>query len=126
MKNDREMLELAAKAAQAAGLKVRLADEHGYYGEDKICAVLLDDSSQKIVAVWNPRDDDGDALRLAVQLDFTIEQNIAFHRSCVLASIPGQKSVFATEFFELWANDKRAATRLAIVRAAAEIGKAMP
>jgi hypothetical protein len=34
--------------------------------------------------------------------------------------------MFETEFFEAWADDKAAATRRAIVRAAAEVGKGMP
>lgn len=56
---------------------------------------------------------------------FSFEQNIAFHRSCALANIPTQKSVFATGFFEPWGDDKQVATRRSIVRAAAEIGRAM-
>lgn len=115
---DRELLELAAKAA---GLKIDKSPYNGggrgNTGFDMVGNAVLDWHNNE---TWNPLADDGDALRLAVKLDFSIEQNIAFHRSCVLAYIPGQKSVFATEFFELWANDKQAATRRAIVRAAAE------
>lgn len=63
--NDRALLELAAKAARGAGLNVRLADESGYEGDDKIHAVVLDDAGERIIAIWNPLTDDGDALRLA-------------------------------------------------------------
>ena len=96
---DKEMLELAAKAA-------------GY---------CLTDGSQgyrtfrcKGGVEWNPMDDDGDALRLACDCFIDIE----FGSEYVIANGP---QGYATEDFK--DSDRRAATRYAIVRAAAEIGK---
>ena len=75
---------------------------------------------------WVPRDDDGDALRLAVKLNldimFDVDQGGAF------VSVG---SWFGDEDEGSWCKeylhkDAAAATRLAIVRAAAEIGKTMP
>lgn len=104
---DRELLELAAKAAGY----VLQETEDGY-------ECNFDDSR-----IWNPLTDDGDALRLAVKLKFHVGIN------------PGNK-VFCTPtysdkptMFESCerdgVQDPHAATRLAIVRAAAEIGKGM-
>ena len=103
MMNDKELLELAAKAAG-----YRLANtKPGYplYVENGI-------------GIWNPLTDDGDALRLAVGLKFGI-------------SIPVHKTICADVicFLDSSVNvreggtDPYAATRRAIVRAAAEIGK---
>jgi hypothetical protein len=59
---------------------------------------------------WNPLTDDGDALRLAVKLDLLNSPRVAHE--------------IAVERFTRNA-DKLTATRRAIVRAAAEIGKGM-
>ncbi len=59
---------------------------------------------------WNPLTDDGDALRLAMKLDLLNSPRVAHE--------------IAVERFTRNA-DKLAATRRAIVRAAAEIGKGM-
>ena len=95
---DRELLELAAKAA---GIEIK----YNYLGtQDARCA-------------WYPLTDDGDALRLAVKLRLTI-----YHTSVgVSASEPEGRSML-----ELNGTDPYAATRRAIVRAAAEIGRQMP
>ena len=103
---DRELLEAAAKAAGmpafasgATGLRVSHDGVRSGY-------------------IWNPLTDDGDALRLAVKLGIDISQ------------FP------VTEKVEAWAHmsyglgedykgDPYAATRRAIVRAAAEIGKSI-
>jgi len=103
---DQELLELAAKAAGmpafasgATGLRVSHDGRRSGY-------------------IWNPLTDDGDALRLAVKLGIDISQ------------FP------VTEKVEAWAHmsyglgedykgDPYAATRRAIVRAAAEIGKSI-
>jgi hypothetical protein len=57
------------------------------------------------VIPWNPLTDDGDALRLAVKLNVPLDG---------FTIAPSE-----------WMNDPYAATRRAIVRAAAEIGKGM-
>jgi len=105
---DRELLELAAKAY---GLQVKgwVGDCLSYFNQVTEYAGYGD---------WNPLDDDGDALRLAVKLsmDIWLEPGApevwVIHESAVegLISEPVGK-------------DPYAATRRAIVRAAAEIGK---
>ena len=100
---DRELLELAAKAA---GYTLR---EH-YAGFPLI--------AEELNAAWNPLTDDGDALRLAVKLQFNFNLE-DFNTIDVWCSDTCKN---ATEEFT---DDPYAATRKAIVRAAAEIGKGM-
>lgn len=104
---DRELLELAAKAA---GLQIATwsnCQPGGFLARD-----CLPERRERF---WNPLTDDGDALRLAVRC----AQLFGFFR-----------------FMRVWLvcmsdeagspSDPSAATRRAIVRAAAEIGKTMP
>lgn len=115
--NDRELLEYAAKAA---GFVI---DEYPrnerswawvYRSVDRPNAV-----GQRLLFKWNPRNDDGAALRLAVKLQISVEQ--------WPDSGDGEGSYCLTGdcIFEHHKNDSESATRLAIVRAAAEIGKLM-
>ena len=99
---DRELLGLAAKAA---GYEVL-----DWYGE----RYTTTDGDR--LFPWNPLADDGDALRLAVKLKID-----TLHRREVWATIAG-KGLQLSEAFD---EDPNAATRRAIVRAAAEIGMAM-
>ena len=105
---DREMLELAAKAA-GIDTKRCLQYEDGAF-----------DWPGK-VGRWNPLTDDGDALRLAVKLaiDFKI-RNGATWWDCL------KSDGFVYWGHEPHNDDPLAATRRAIVRAAAEIGRQMP
>ena len=96
--NDKELLELAAKAA-------------GIEWPQKIS-----DFSRQYDGVrsWNPLTDDGDALRLAVKLSLSI-----WRYDTLSTSKPN---------FTDWQCDERgddpyATTRRAVVRAAAEIGR---
>jgi len=104
--NDKELLELAARAF---GI-----DVIGPMGNSGL--VLF--SGRR----WNPLSDDGDALRLAVKLNI----DISFDEEAGLVSVlsPGASS-FKSIIVEDINNDWYEATRRAIVRAAAEIGKAM-
>ena len=105
MMSDKESLELAAKAAG-----YRLANtKPGYplYVENGI-------------GIWNPLTDDGDALRLAVKLHINIE--IWNVDNLVRANIYVKDRGHGC-FEEHYTTDPYAATRRAIVRAAAEIGK---
>ena len=100
--NDKKLLELAAKAAGIDWFDDPAA-KHG-------CGLHM-----KSGPFWNPLTDDGDALRLAVKLGLAI--NIT--PSKIYASdgrIDGVNEVMDT-------SDPYAASRRAIVRAAAEIGK---
>lgn len=99
MKTDRELLELAALAA-------------GYQpqGMEQGLMYLLG-----VQNGWNPLTDDGDALRLAVRLELVVAQQgsraVAARHDCI-------------DQIEAHGIDPFAATRRAIVRAAAEIGRA--
>jgi hypothetical protein len=103
---DREILELAAKAA---GLRLFI---WGAKGAENYCIKNADGSPGDR---WNPLTDDGDALRLAVRLslDIHVDSNLT-------------EVIYLDATTEAHLNDPYAATRRAITRAAAEIGKAMP
>ncbi len=125
---DRELLGLAAKAAGIAlrwpgagsGLHPRRTDDDSWN-------------------TWNPLEDDGDALRLAVKL------NVWPYASCEeggcgrigvwhMAESGRMTDTYGVDCW--WGDDapdtanrsssKQSATRNAIVRAAAEIGRGMP
>ena len=122
---DRELLELAAKAA---GIK---KDDSPYNGGgfgndgfDCMGNMVLDWHNNKH---WNPLTDDGDALRLAVKLKIHHRQysNQVQIRGCWCRDGYIEASCKDIEEREPIGNDPYAATRRAIVRAAAEIGKAM-
>jgi hypothetical protein len=102
---DKKLLELAAKAA-------------GYFFDG---TTLRNTSTDFEYNGWNPLDDDGDALRLAVMLGFDVEVgSMARGFVAVRTNTDNWK-----EFRERHDTDPLAATRRAIVRAAAEIGRNM-
>ena len=112
--NDRELLELAAKA-----IGVQLVwGEKLKVGPDVVDCTDMPyvKSNQPDVGdeYWNPLDDDGDALRLMVDLRILLRQ-----RSDM---VDAKASPFVA-MRELYGTDPYAATRRAIVRAAAAIGK---
>lgn len=108
---DRELLEYASKAA---GVNVWTDIDGNYYSEGFGVAERP----------WNPLTDDGDALRLAVKLKIRMEHNgPSGTTDRIMASPKGMGHCYGEALYE---GDPYAATRRAIVRAAAEIGKAMP
>lgn len=75
----------------------------------------------KITGGWNPVDDDADAFKLAVKLEFDIQQDT----DNVQVWFWLDEAFKDAEFLTVDVGDDRfAATRLAITKAAAEIGKA--
>jgi hypothetical protein len=113
---DRELLEAAAKACGIDGAYGVASDDYYYDGNvEGILTILPDGQSY----VWNPLTDDGDALRLMVKLRLTV--NCSYDEVAICGQEFTQKEVF----IERNGEDPLAATRLAIVRAAAEIGKEM-
>lgn len=113
--NEREMLEMAAKAS---GFELRFSPEWHDVGEPQI---RVNRGRCTDWEYWNPLRDDGHALRLAVNLDMQIIVNRVDGFVRVIAGYNGE-IVIEEEF----GDDMYAATRLAITRAAAQIGKAMP
>lgn len=105
---DRELLELAAKAAGIELVDIDIIGGVYKTGPDQFCR-------------WNPLANDGDALRLAVQLRL-----FPINFACI---VNGEEliEVYCRDgsVLEPTAPDLNAATRRAIVRAAAEIGKEM-
>jgi hypothetical protein len=112
--NDRELLELAAKAT---GLEIRMKhyEVGGWHCQwhhviDKGIDEWID---------WNPLTDDGDALRLAVKLQLKIE-----HYSLTSDGFDRVGAGHGNAPIK-YENDPYAAARRAITRAAAEIGKTL-
>jgi hypothetical protein len=110
---DKELLELAAKAAgiEPDGLEpIKNSLDYIPFFEN-----------------WNPLEDDGDALRLAVKLNLNLEHSwivVSGDDHYPMASVHAS---FGNEVncYELKESDPYAATRRAIVNAAAEIGRGM-
>jgi hypothetical protein len=73
---------------------------------------------------WNPLTDDGDALRLAVKLGFTVGPHLGATYAGV-APCPDdfEDGKLPIRIAQMHNGDPLAATRRAIVRAAAEIGR---
>lgn len=97
---DRELLELAAKAA---GIEC-----------DTLSMV-----SDPYLRIWNPLTDDGDALRLAVKLNLSVctgpcQSSATSIDGALDGFFPKEDSIYQCQY---------AATRRAIVRAAAAIGE---
>lgn len=102
MKTDRELLELAARAAgiSLSNLEICIGDEViGYQ--------------------WTPLTDDGDALRLAVKLKL----DVCFYDGYEELHAGGDGIESAS--IEAYSEDMHKSTRRAIVRAAAAIGESM-
>lgn len=109
---DREMLELAAKAAGA--------EVTGMRGNLPVYGMPVEDEDCCTYTRWDPLNDDGDALRLAILIPINIELDMAaVEANAVLTDI--SVNVLFSEF----SDDPYAATRRAIVRCAAEIGRRM-
>ncbi len=118
---DRELLELAAKAA---GFAVRPMEINNveFQGDFRFIG-LMTDSGQWKRGWFNPLEDDGDALRLAVSLKLYVQVNEASVIVDTWQSDIGETKQAIVYFDQL--DSPEAATRRAIVRAAAEIGKEM-
>ena len=112
---DKELLELAAKAA---GMQIFVWGKKGY---ENYCIKNNDGTPGNR---WNPLTDDGDAFRLAVKL------NMSICRPVDGDSLPHYGTYAIShcqkiDLKELDKGDPLAATRRAITRAAAEIGKTL-
>ena len=125
MDSDRELLEWAAKAAG-------YTTNHPWNAErltfnPPVYALYVLNENGVVHMAWNPLDDSGAAMNLAVDLDLAIVPYPIYNKqkhSVLVKKNNLDESRF--EKMELHGDDPRAATRRAIVSAAAEIGKAMP
>lgn len=108
--NDRELLELAAKAAGINGRWLELDAEF------KLDSPSISDGTKRYL--WRPLQDDGDALRLAVKIELQLRLRHSENEVSAYGSPEGRVD-------EGVRGDANAATRRAIVRAAAAIGGAM-
>lgn len=112
--------ELLEQAAKAAGIVLDWSKGYSCRAETIVCADAIIHDIYNDLIPWNPLENDGDALRLAVELGICIAPgcNTLTH---------GSKYAVATgdngEVLEERRADPYTATRRAIVRAAAEIGK---
>lgn len=109
---DRELLELAAKAA---GIDIFDWTPGGH-----------PTTSGSWDGIWNPLANDGDALRLAVDLRIDVYPWISEEDPTSSVMARNGHGFRAIEFASKNRGCRHAATRRAITRAAAEIGRSMP
>mgnify|MGYP000942111498 CR=1 FL=1 len=111
---DRELLELAAKAAGIDG-----------QWSEAYSAIHVNTAPLRNFVLWSPLTDDGDALRLAVALRMLIEvgKGHAIANTMDRAGESTECVYFGTEQTGNSLMTPEAATRRAIVRAAAAIGE---
>ncbi len=74
---------------------------------------------------WNPLTDDGDALRLACDLGLRVYPVARTSTGAACSAVGSANNERLSEVADMTL-DTRAATRRAIVLAAAEVGRAMP
>jgi len=111
MKSDRELLELAAKAA---GYDVSSDGEGG----------LTIPLRRGVCRDWDPLADDGDAIRLAVKLGIEIHPDLECMET-ITAFVAGRCGYNTREEWSDHHGDQMSATRMAIVISAAKIGESM-
>ena len=125
---DREMLELAAKAAewQLCGYSWIGENEDDDECEILESAFVKTHPEQELATKWNPLTDDGDALRLAVKLCIDVSHDAIGMKSFVYARTVfndeihiGLSEIFDDE------SERHERVRRAITMAAAQIGKEM-
>lgn len=114
--SDRELLELAAKAAgiEICNYVERICNYYSPWGGKN--AFELKDGGY-----WNALVDDGDALRLAVKLHISVLSNIIRVEASTIQLTLDRIFVHESTLTQ----EEGSATRRAIVRAAASIGKEM-
>lgn len=108
--SEREMLEYAAKAC---GLRAQ-------WCATSRTMLLLDTESNAGCEEWNPKDNSGDGAEMEAKLGIEIKW---FEYDCD-ASV-GDEHTYRTEHYKDHDDEKQPARRMASLRVAAEIGKAM-
>lgn len=124
---DKELIELAAKAAGITLVSKLMPNPDG---TETLEFFQLFDNGR--IGTWNPLKDDGDALRLAVKLD--IDLSFYSDREAKVYANTKHLLGYSSDGYGSWQDheyqkelyddsDPYAATRKAITRAAAEIGR---
>ena len=116
---DRELLEAAAKAAGIVGIYGPWWDNGTYSYRGPDCGIEVWDDNRTERYLWNPLIDDGDALRLAVKLRIAIWHESEQDERWVVAEARGTGTNECIDHGQ----DYGAATRRAIVRAAAAMAQ---
>jgi hypothetical protein len=110
---DRELLEMAAKAA---GLDLVWPEAHScspHFRQHRISGTQF----LTMPRFWDPLTDDGDALRLAVKLGISVNQIRGREQASCISPVDVRGA-----YVEPYEGDQFAASRRAIVRAAARLG----
>lgn len=116
MKTDRELLELAARAA---GIRhIEYANDY-----DGARGLMLCDEHGRHTDTWSPLTDDGDALRLAVKCSISVNTMLVDGMNRPRHETAACSSYGLPIVHHKHDGDPYAATRRAIVRAAAAIGE---
>ena len=127
--SDRELLTLAAKAAGIVVVPYTW-NKGSPWGEHEGFTVVGEGANE-----WNPLEDDGDALRLAVMLGLALvpypiygnpKHSVIAKRYDHARYLRDEAEEPQIEEVQVYGGDPAAATRRAIVRAAAEIGRQTP
>lgn len=113
--NDRTLLELAARAAG-----YQFSYSYRSLSSPAVPVILAETGRWR---QWDPRHDDGDALRLAVRLGLTVDIDLDESWTAIDYTADYQDKEIREGHG--CGTDPYGPTRLAIVRAAAEIGKSM-
>lgn len=114
MKTDRELLEMAARAAGIVGLWHELGQ-----------CIHVTDCEGMSDLWWRPLTDDGDALRLAVACSISVNTMLVDGLNRPRHETAACSSYGLPIVHDKHSGDPYAATRRAIVRAAAAIGEGM-
>lgn len=120
--NDRELLELAAKAAGIKVNKVRQAerDASGVTGAGLWTTTCTN---------WDPENNNGDSMRLAAALGMTVDFGYTGAGpdlpNCVAVYLKGGERRYSEHWCGTF-NDTAKNARAAILSAAARVGKEMP
>lgn len=119
MRTNKELLELAAKAAGLVGCEYVEETDFTHASMQRRNMGGPEDGFFELQAdVWSPLTDDDDALRLAVKLEISINHFDSFVKAQAFYDGAAGRIVSA-----LIDSDRLEATRRAIVRAASAIGE---
>lgn len=105
-----EMLELAAKS---------IDQEFMYVGDILKIVIRYPNGNIKLIKIWNPLEDDSDALKLAMDLKLNITQSL--EDNSITVSVPAGNSGFRPYSWKFRFNQPCAAFRYAVVEVAMQI-----